>query len=114
MPSERERIERLQPRWKVWLEDKGDYVMGPGAYEMLKSINEHGTIAKGAAAIGMSYRYVWGVVKKIEKELGVKLLETSKGGSAGGGSSTITETGLLLLNRYSSILAAFEKAGLKI
>ena len=114
MPSERERIERLQPKWKVWLEDKGDYVMGPGAFEMLKSINEHGTISKGAAAIGMSYRYVWGVVKKIETELGVKLLETSKGGSAGGGSSTITETGLLLLNRYSSILAAFEKASLKI
>ena len=80
MPRERERIERLKPKWKVWLEDNGDYVIGPGAFAMLKSISEHGTIAEGAKAIGMSYRYVWGVIKKIENELGVKLLETKKGG----------------------------------
>jgi molybdate transport system regulatory protein len=114
MPRERERIERLKPKWKVWLEDNGDYVIGPGAFAMLKSISEHGTIAEGAKAIGMSYRYVWGVIKKIENELGVKLLETKKGGSAGGGSATITETGLLLLDKYSSILAAFKEASLKL
>jgi molybdate transport system regulatory protein len=55
----------------------------------------------------MSYRYAWGVIKKIEKELGIVLVETYKGGTEGGGGARVTEQGLELMKLYSSVNNAF-------
>ncbi len=109
MTNENDRIDRLIANWKLWLEDDGDYVFGPGAYAILKSIRDTGTISAGAKAVGMSYRYAWGVIKKIEVKLGIKLLATYKGGNVGGGGATVTEAGLRLIKMYHSIREAFEQ-----
>ena len=86
-----------------------EYVFGFGAYRILKSIQEAGTITEGAKSLGMSYRYAWGVVRKIEKKLGVKLLETYKGGTIGGGGAKVTENGLALMKMFAKLNNAFEK-----
>ncbi|MBD3404942.1 MAG: LysR family transcriptional regulator [Candidatus Lokiarchaeota archaeon] len=90
----------LSPNYKLWLEHDGEYVFGPGAYAILVSIDEEGTITKGAEALGMSYRYAWGVIKKIEKKLGFPLLETFKGGTVGGGGAIVTEKGKQLMEMF--------------
>ena len=97
----------LVPDYKLWLERDGEYIFGPGAYAILKSVHEEGTITKGAKKLKMSYRYAWGVIKKIEKKLGVTLVETFKGGTEGGGGARVTENGLKLMEMYSSINSAF-------
>ncbi len=97
----------LVPDYKLWLERDGEYIFGPGAYAILKSVHEEGTITKGAEKLKMSYRYAWGVIKKIEKKLGVTLVETFKGGTEGGGGATVTEHGLKLMEMYSNINNAF-------
>ena len=100
-------IAGLTPNYKLWLEYKKEYVFGFGAYRILKSIQEAGTITEGAKSLGMSYRYAWGVVRKIEKKLGVKLLETFKGGTVGGGGARVTENGLALMKMFSKLNRMF-------
>ena len=100
-------ITGLTPNYKLWLEYKKEYVFGFGAYRILKSIQEAGTITEGAKALGMSYRYAWGVVRKIEKKLGVKLLETFKGGTVGGGGAKVTENGVALMKMFAKLNDAF-------
>ena len=97
----------LTPNWKLWLERDGDYIFGPGAYAILQSIRDAGTISGGARKLGMSYRYAWGVIKKIEKKLGITLVETFKGGTEGGGGARVTEDGLKLMKMYANINNAF-------
>ncbi len=97
----------LVPDYKLWFERDGEYIFGPGAYAILKSVHEEGTITEGAKKLGMSYRYAWGVIKKIEKKLGITLVETFKGGTEGGGGARVTESGLKLMELYSTINNAF-------
>ena len=98
---------KLEPNYKLWLERDGKYIFGPGAYGIIKAVHQEGTITKGAKKLGMSYRYAWGVIKKIEKELGIILVETYKGGTEGGGGARVTEYGLELMKLYSSVNDAF-------
>lgn len=109
MSAEKDAFSRLKPSWKLWLEFDGEYVFGPGAYAILKNIQEKGTITAGAKALGMSYRYAWGVVRKIEQTLGVKLLETFKGGTEGGGGARITDFGTKLMDLFASVQESFEQ-----
>jgi molybdate transport repressor ModE-like protein len=97
----------LVPDYKLWFERDGQYIFGPGAYAILKSIHEEGTITQGAMKLKMSYRYAWGVIKKIEKKLGITLVDTFKGGTDGGGGARITEQGLKLMEMYADINSAF-------
>lgn len=99
----------LKPNWKLWLEIEGEYVFGPGAYAILKSIQEEGSITRGAKALAMSYRYCWGLMKRIEVQTGKKPLETFKGGSEGGGGARLTDFGLELMKRYTEIQSRFEE-----
>lgn len=105
-PKDRSAV-NLIPDYKLWFERDGQYIFGPGAYAILKSIHEEGTITQGAMKLKMSYRYAWGVIKKIEKKLGIPLVETFKGGTEGGGGARITEQGLKLMEMYAEINSAF-------
>ncbi len=107
-------IPGLKPNWKVWLELEGQYVFGAGAYAILRAVQERGTIAEGAASLGMSYRYAWGLIREIEKRLGVKLVKTQRGGSSiiggvGGGSTVVTDVGLRLMQMYSELDKAIQQ-----
>ena len=49
---------------------------------LLESVNETGSISKAAKQLGLSYRYVWGELKRWESELNTNLIvwgRTSKG-----------------------------------
>jgi molybdate transport system regulatory protein len=103
-------IAKVAPEWKLWLEYDGEYVFGPGAYAILESIDEEGTITAGAAALDMSYRYAWGIVKDIEKKLGVRILDTFRGGNVGGGGAKITQEGRKLMDLFAAVKKRLESA----
>jgi molybdate transport repressor ModE-like protein len=100
---------KFKPNWKLWLEFEDEYIFGPGAFAILKSIQGAGTITEGAKALGMSYRYAWGVVRGIEKKLGERLLDTHKGGAIGGGGAIVTNLGVKLMELYAKVQNEFEK-----
>ena len=78
---------RLEARVKVWLEIDGEYVFGFGISEILKAVGSAGSIKGAADELGKSYRYVWGRVKKAERNLGQPLVETRVGGPSSSRSS---------------------------
>ncbi len=98
----------LKPNYKLWFESGGAYIFGPGACAILTAVLEEGTLTRGAEKIGMSYRYAWGVIRKIERKLGTHLIETFKGGKTGGGGARVTEQGLKFIKAYSELHNAFE------
>jgi len=87
--------------------DEG-YVFGPGVYRLLKAINKTGTLKGASQELGMSYRYAWGLIKKAETKLGESLINASKGGRLGGGSSVITSLGEGFIEDFERIQAQWE------
>ena len=85
---------------KVWLEYKGKPLLGKGGAEILEAIEEVKSISKAAKKVGMSYRYVWNYLAKIEKTLQEPVVETYKGGRKGGGGANLTKLGEKLLKEY--------------
>ena len=92
-----------KPAFKLWLETEDGYVFGPGVYNLLIAIDRTGTLKEASQQLGMSYRYAWGLIKKAEEKLGEPLIDASKGGKLGGGSSTITETGARYIKDFERI-----------
>ena len=50
--------------------------------DLLQAVSIQGSISGGARALGLSYRHVWGELKRWENELGNELLVWEKGQSA--------------------------------
>jgi molybdate transport system regulatory protein len=70
----------LVPRMKIWLEIDGRHAFCFGLSEMLRAVDEAGSIKQAAGDLGKSYRHVWGCIKDAEKHLGRQLVETQVGG----------------------------------
>ncbi len=98
-----------RPASKIWLETDEGYVFGPGVYSLLKAIKEKGTLKEASQTLDMSYRYAWGLVRKAENKLGAPLIEASKGGRKGGGSSHITELGEHFIADFENIQEAWRE-----
>ena len=75
--------------FKLWLEHEGEPILGKGGAEILAAIREVESISKAAKKVGMSYRYVWNYLAKIERTLGEPVVKTFKGGSRGGGGADL-------------------------
>lgn len=67
--------------------------------ELLLRIKEHGSLARAAEALSLSYKAAWLRLRKLEGRLGRRLVRTFRGGAMGGGAS-LTEFGEEVLRRY--------------
>jgi molybdate transport system regulatory protein len=92
-----------QPSCKVWIECDGKPVLGKGGAEILEGINSEKSLTRGAEKVGMSYRYVWNYIQKIEKAIGEPIVETYKGGKTGGGGAKLTDLGKNLVEEYRQL-----------
>lgn len=90
----------LVPRSKIWIEKNRRIVFGDGREELFMAIDETGSINKAARKLNISYRHAWGYIKTTERRLGIKFLQTQKGGRCGGG-ATLTDKGREFLNNYT-------------
>jgi molybdate transport system regulatory protein len=63
------------------LESDGKYGFGLGISEILKAVDQAGSIKAASEIVGKSYRHIWARVKEAENALGVPLVETTVGGS---------------------------------
>ncbi|MDH7477891.1 MAG: LysR family transcriptional regulator [Candidatus Bathyarchaeota archaeon] len=95
--------------YKIWLEYEGKPLIGKGGAQILEKIEKEKSISKAAEKLGMSYRYVWGYLKRIEKILGEPVIETYRGGKMGGGGAKLTKQGKKLLEDYKRVEGHFVK-----
>ena len=96
-------MSKPRPAFKIWLETDKGYVFGPGVYRLLKSIDEKGTLKEASQTLEMSYRYAWGLIREAEERLGEPLIEASKGGRDGGGSTQITSLGREFIEDFENL-----------
>jgi molybdate transport system regulatory protein len=89
--------------YKIWIEYEGKPVLGKGGAEILEQIRKEKSISKAAKRLGMSYRYVWNYLRKIERTIGEPVIETYRGGKSGGGGAGLTEQGNILLREYERL-----------
>jgi molybdate transport system regulatory protein len=89
---------KIQVRSKVWLEDKGRPVLGPGRVELLQCIGEEGSISQAARILKLTYRKAWGQIKAMEQQLGLPLVQKQTGGAGGGGARLTPEAREILFD----------------
>ena len=100
---------KVRPVFKFWLETEKGYVFGEGPAELLYHIQQLHTLSGAAKALGMSYRYAWGILREIEERVGKPVVKTHKGGKSGGGGAELTEDGEALLEQYFRIREALPR-----
>jgi molybdate transport repressor ModE-like protein len=87
----------ISMHYKIWLADEqGNGILGDGKWNILKLIEEKGSLKAACDEMGYTYRRTWGNLEKIEKMLGFPLLEKHRGGSEKG-STTLTPEGKRLV-----------------
>jgi len=93
-------IEKSRPTGKIWLEYEGKPILGKGGAEILEAIKEERSISKASKKLGMSYRYVWNYIDRINQALKEPVVKAFRGGKHGGGGAALTELGERLLREY--------------
>jgi len=68
----------------------------------LGAIQEERSISMAAKKLGMSYRYVWNYLSRVEKGLQETIVVRHRGGRGGGGAE-LTESGESLLKEYRRV-----------
>ncbi len=102
------KIGEIQVRSKVWLEVNGRPVLGPGRLELLRAIDEQGSISQAARLLKISLRKAWGQIKSMESQLALALVQKQTGGRGGGG-ARLTPEGRDLVARYARLSEGVEE-----
>lgn len=98
----------METKAKIWLEVDGRPIIGEGRAQLLELIDETKSLSESARRMGFSYRYAWGMIKEIERNLGKSIISSSRGGSAGG-RTELTEEGRALLSEFREKEELFRK-----
>lgn len=86
-----------------------DRYLGHGRIELLELIDEHGSIAKAAKAMGMSYKRAWYLAESINSTFREPLVTRHHGGK-GGGSAELTALGKTVVSEYRTMETSVHKA----
>lgn len=78
---------------------------GRGIVQLLRGVQEYGSLNKATKAMGMAYSKAWRILNETEEEFGIKLLERE-----GAHGSNLTPECLKLLEVYDEMLAASNAA----
>lgn len=90
----------MKAGFSLWVQnEKGDKIFGKGPFELLTLVEKHGSLNQASSQMGMSYSKALNIIKRCEKEFGVKMLIREIGGSKGGG-SYLTYEAKDLLSKY--------------
>jgi molybdate transport system regulatory protein len=92
----------VEIRVKCWVEMNGVKFFGPGRADLLERILEHGSIAKAAQTMGMSYKKAWAMVDEMNAMAKTPFVITTKGGTKGGGTE-VTAAGKKAIAAYQKI-----------
>ncbi|MFX1521524.1 MAG: TOBE domain-containing protein [Promethearchaeota archaeon] len=110
---------KISPKFRLWLEledksldEEDKALLGKGGALLLKKISETGSISDAIRDVppkhgsskktGLSYRYAWGLLRKISNRLKKPIIRKFRGGLKGGGSE-LTQTGEELLRHYTRL-----------
>ena len=94
------REEELRPAFRFQLVGDQPFY-GPGAHQLLKLIQETGSLLEACRCMGISYSKGRKMISNLERNMGCPILERTRGGREGG-ASTVTEAGQELIRSYDA------------
>ena len=101
----------IRPVFRVTIR-KNEKFFGPGIAKLMHLTDELGSISAASNEMGMSYSKAWTIIKRMEKELNMKVFETKTGGKDGG-RSTLTAPAKNFLERYDKMMDYLDKQAAK-
>ena len=101
-------MDYLQLNYKIWLETSGHIgVLGDKKCELLRAIDETGSLNEAMKKLGLTYRKTWDNLRKMEHELGFPLIKPTRGG-AEGGNTVLTLEGRIIIAAFEKFHAEFD------
>lgn len=97
------------PRLTIRVDFEDEAAFGPGKARLLELIDETGSLRRAAAAMNMSYRRAWLLLKETEAMMKAPVVAARTGGSRGGGTA-LTPLGRNIVECYRAIEARAEHA----
>jgi molybdate transport system regulatory protein len=85
--------------------------LGAGRAQLLRLIDERGSLRQAAAELGMSYRNAWGYLQELERAAGFRFVERKPGGPNRG--MRLTAAGREFLACYQKFRRGLEEAALR-
>lgn len=85
-------LDQYRCKGRVWIEGKDGTFLGYGRVVLLERVREYGSISKAAKSMQMSYKHAWDLIRSMNSQSALPLVETSTGGKGGGGTK-VTESG---------------------
>jgi molybdate transport system regulatory protein len=93
----------MEVRVKVWIEDENrNLIFGSGKTEILKYIQQTGSISEAAKLVGMNYKKAWSHIKILEEYIEDDLVLTKKGRAQDSGSK-LTSKAKELMELYKTL-----------
>lgn len=87
---------------RIWIEIDGHALLGEGRVQLLKAIEETGSLSKAAKKIKISYRKAWSLIDAVNKSAKKPVTKSSIGGKGGGGAQ-LTPYGKELITAFDDI-----------
>ncbi|MFZ5353084.1 MAG: winged helix-turn-helix domain-containing protein [Bacillota bacterium] len=103
----------MRIKCRVWLEKDNEKIFGKGPFELLKRVEELGSLRQAAISMDMSYTKAHRMIANLERALGYEML-TKKIGGISGGSSALTDKCKSLMNKYILLEQSIRKAAEEI
>lgn len=102
---------------RVWLNVEDKPFLGEGRIDLLRAVEQHGSISSAAKSIRMSYKAAWDAIDMMNNLSDRPLVERVSGGKGGGG-TVLTEAGKsvivafdLLKKKHSQLLELLSQNG---
>lgn len=101
-------LESMRLNFKIWLESANHIgILGDKKCELLKAIDETGSLNEAMKKLNLSYRKTWDNLQKIERELGFPLIVPVRGG-IDGGHTVLTPEGKIIIRAFERFHAEYD------
>lgn len=91
-----ERMLHYHMRLRLFYEERN---FGPGVAQLMALVDELGSLSAACKEMKMSYSKAWKIIKAAQDDLGLTLMEGTRGGEYGG-QTVLTEEGKAFLDQY--------------
>ena len=88
--------------------DDNQRCFGPGIATLLERVRQHHSLRAGAASMNMAYSKAWRIIRTAEEVFGCKLLDSTIGGTHGGG-AVLTPQAERILAAYNDYCAGVSR-----
>lgn len=87
---------------RIWIESENNVLLGEGRVQLLKAIQNKGSLSKAAKSLNISYKKAWQLLDSVNKSSKKPVTINSIGGKGGGGAE-LTAYGKSLVKAFDEI-----------